>query len=92
MTKLLAVAGIIGLIIGVAGYVFIRLQARTESWQKNKWERNHAHLNIADLDAARKSEYDRRIFPGCSNKILFSSIIVVLLVFVVAELGLLRPS
>jgi hypothetical protein len=92
IAKQLAVVGVLGLIIGAAAYIFIKIQARTELWQKAKWERENANLSSNDLEVARQAEYGKRLFPGVSNKFLFSLVIVVALIFVLAEFGLLKPK
>lgn len=92
IAKQLVVAGVLGLIIGVGAFIFIKIQASTELWQKAKWERENADLSPDDLEVARKSKFGRRIFPGVSNKFLFALVIVVILVFVLAEFVLLKPK
>lgn len=92
IAKQLVVAGVQGLIIGAAVYIFIKIQARTELWQKAKWERENANLSPDDLEVAKQSKYGKRLFPGVSNNFLFALVIVVVLIFVLAEFGLLKPK
>lgn len=91
IAKQLAVVGVLGLIIGAAAYIFIKIQARSELWHKAKWEREHANLSSNDLEVARRREYGKRLFPGVSNKFLLSLVIIVVIIFVLAEFGLLKP-
>jgi hypothetical protein len=90
IAKQLVVAGVLGLIIGAAAYIFIKIQARTELWKKSKWERENANLSTDALEVAKHSKYGKRLFLGVSNKFIFALLLVVVLVFVSAEFGLLK--
>lgn len=88
--KQLVVTGVVGLIIGASVYLFIMIQRRLESRNINKWEESHANISLSDLEEARRKKFGSRIFPGVSNKFIFALIFVFLLVFALAELGLLQ--
>jgi len=92
IAKQLVVAGVLGLIIGAATYIFIKILARAELWQMAKWERENSNLSPDDLEVARQSKYGKRLFPSVSNKFLFALVIVVALTFVLAEFGLLKTK
>ena len=90
--KQLAVAGVLGLVIGIVVYIFMKIQARTELREKAKWKEDNSNLSPIDLEAASQSKYGRRIFPGISNKFLYSLIIVMGLVFALTEFGFLNQN
>lgn len=88
--KQLVFAGVIGLVVGIMAYVFIAVQRYSENREIERWNRDNANLSPSELEELRQKKYSNRIFPGVSNKYIYALIFLVVLIFIVAELGLLR--